>query len=317
MPRVLVAGELNTDLVMTGLPSLPILGRELVGTGFRMTLGSSSAITAVRLATLGVPVDFIGWVGADEMGRYVVQQLAAAGIGTLHIRTIPDAATGVTLVLTYPRDRAMVTYPGVIAGFDGQDITREMLRGYTHLHVGSFFLQTGLQAHLPAIFQMAHTSGLTTSLDCGWDPSEQWQNNLYLRPTLAATDWFFPNESEATALTDGSSQLSRLAEQVSGTVVIKRGGDGATAIYAHETLHRPALAVEVVDTTGAGDAFNAGYLYATLTGQPDPLTFAVACGAQAVTQIGGTTHAPTAEQLKQFIANLPHPPASSPFSEGE
>lgn len=305
MARVLVAGELNADLVMTGLPNLPILGRELVGTGFRMTLGSSSAITAVRLATLGLPVDFMGWVGDDEMGRYVTQQLVVFGVGTQPIRTITGAATGVTLVLTYPRDRAMLTYPGVMAEFDGQEINHDLLSGYAHLHVGSFFLQSALQAHLPAIFQVAHAAGLTTSLDCGWDPTEQWQANPHLQPTLAVTDWFFPNESEATALTAGTWQPLKLAEQVGGTVVIKRGAEGAMAIYPpnHEIVNRPTLAVEVVDTTGAGDAFNAGYLYATLTGQADPLAFAIACGAQAVTQVGGTTNAPTAEELNEFMSN--------------
>lgn len=305
MTRVLVAGELNADLVMTGLPSLPILGRELVGKGFRMTLGSSSAITAVRLATLGLPVDLVGWVGDDEMGGYVVQQLAAFGVGTQHIRTITGATTGVTLVLTYPLDRAMLTYPGVMAEFDGREINHDLLSGYTHLHVGSFFLQSALQAHLPAIFGLAHEGGLTTSLDCGWDPSEQWQANPYLRATLAATDWFFPNESEATTLTDGTWQPSKLAEQVGGTLVIKRGAEGATAIYppTREIANRPTLSVPVVDTTGAGDAFNAGYLYATLTRQADPLAFAVACGAQAVTQVGGTTNAPTAEELNEFMSN--------------
>lgn len=304
MARVLVAGELNADLVMTGLPSLPILGRELVGTGFRMTLGSSSAITAVRLATLGLPVDLVGWVGDDEMGRYVIQQLMTFGVGTQHIRTITGAATGVTLVLTYPRDRAMLTYPGVMAEFDGQEINHELLSGYTHLHVGSFFLQSALQAHLPAIFQLAHEGGLTTSLDCGWDPAEQWLANSNLHPTLAVTDWFFPNESEATALTDGKWQPLTLAEQVGGTLVIKRGAEGATATYppSREIVDRPSLPVSVVDTTGAGDAFNAGYLYATLTSQADPLAFAVACGAQAVTEVGGTTNAPTATEIHEFIA---------------
>lgn len=304
MPRVLVAGELNADLVMTGLPSLPILGRELVGTGFHMTLGSSSAITAVRLAALGSKVDFIGWVGDDDMGRYVIQQLAAFGVGTRHIRIIARAQTGITLVLTYPRDRAMLTYPGVMSDFDGQEINRDLLSAYSHVHVGSFFLQTALQAHLPTIFRLAHSRGLTTSLDCGWDPTEQWQANPYLKPTLALTDWFFPNESEATALTGGVWNPLQLAEQVSRTLVIKRGAEGATAVYpaTREIKNCPALPVEVVDTTGAGDAFNAGYLYATLTGQADPLLYGIACGAQAVTQIGGTTNAPTAAELNQFIA---------------
>ncbi|MBN1562983.1 MAG: carbohydrate kinase family protein [Anaerolineae bacterium] len=300
MSRILVAGELNVDLVMSGLPALPVLGQELIGTGFNIVMGSSSAITAARLAALGAHVDFVGQIGSDDLGHFMLRELQTFGVGTQLIETIPNTNTDVTISLTYEHDRALMTFPGLMTTFAGQSITPDLLANYTHVHVGSFFLQTGLQAQLPALFSRAHDLGLTTSLDTGWDPHQHWMQNPHLGPTLAETDYFFPNEKEALALSDGTTAL---ADRVGGTLIVKRGGDGASAIPAnskHEQIDIAALPVEVVDTTGAGDAFNAGFLYATIINRaalPDALRFAVACGAQAVTQVGGATNAPTAEAI--------------------
>jgi sugar/nucleoside kinase (ribokinase family) len=306
MVRILVAGELNADLVMSGLPSLPMLGRELIGTDFAMLMGSSSAITAARLAALGrddpqFAVDFVGVVGDDEIGRFVVRELRGYGVHTDLVQTI-EAATGVTIALSYARDRAFVTYPGAMTRFDGAAITAVRLANYAHLHVGSFFLQTSLQPNLAYIFQMAREQGVTTSLDVGWDPSEQWMSNPHLAPALAQVDDFLPNEDETAALAQTAESLRAL---VRGTLIVKRGGKGASAYEDAAPLHIPALPVEVVDTTGAGDAFNAGYIYARrIRHEPleQALRFAVACGAQAVMQVGGATNAPSEQMIRARLA---------------
>jgi sugar/nucleoside kinase (ribokinase family) len=303
MKRVLVAGELNADMVLSGLPSLPVLGRELIGTGFAMVMGSSSAITAARLAALGADdsnfaVDFVGLVGDDDIGRFVLNQLRGFGVQTDAVQ-VTDLPTGVTIALTYPRDRAMVTYPGAMTAFDGAAITPGLLANYTHLHIGSFFLQTGLQPHIARLFELAHAQGVTTSLDVGWDPAETWLRNPHLAPALAQTDDFLPNEDEAAAL---SPDIDALRKLVRGTLVVKRGGRGASA-YDEDVVDVPALPVEVVDTTGAGDAFNAGYIYARRirgASLSAALRFAAACGAQAVTQIGGATNAPSEAQIRDL-----------------
>jgi sugar/nucleoside kinase (ribokinase family) len=305
MSRILVAGELNADLVMTGLPSLPVLGRELTSTGFRITLGSSSAITAARLAALGAPTDFVGRMGGDDLGRFVLRELQGFGVGTAHIQIVPEAQTDVTIALTYAHDRALLTYPGLMTTFNGATLTPELLAEYAHLHVGSFFLQPALQPELPRLFRLAHDSGLTTSLDTGWDPQEQWMQNPHLRPTLAETDYFFPNESELAALCGGEWNPPQLAEFIRGTLVIKCGAKGALAMRAGgEAVTMPAFVVEAIDTTGAGDAFNAGFVYTTIVARgsaAEALRFAAACGAQAVTQVGGATNAPSAEMIQQWL----------------
>lgn len=308
LSRILVAGELNVDLVMTGLPALPVLGRELIATGFQITLGSSSAITAARLAALGAATDFVGRVGGDDLGSFLLRQLQRFGVGTAYIQTLPDAQTDVTIALTYERDRALFTYPALMSTFDGDPITPELLAGYSHLHVGSFFLQTALQPQLPHLFRLAHQQGLTTSLDPGWDPREQWMGNPHLAPTLAETDCFFPNESELKAICGDAWNPRQLAARVRGLLAVKRGAEGALVLCADaEPVTMPAYAVETVDTTGAGDAFNAGFIFSRFVARDDlagSLRFAVACGAQAVTQVGGATNAPSAESLRQWMSGL-------------
>ena len=303
MARILVAGELNVDLVMTGLPSLPVIGRELTAADFHVVLGSSSAITAARLAALGADVDFIGIVGKDDFGRFVLDELRRFGVGTDLIEQV-DIPTGVTIALTYSHDRALLTYPGTIAAYDGSNIAAELLVNYGHLHVGAYYLQTGLQPALPTLFKSARDHGLTTSLDVGWDPQEQWGGNPWLAQSLEQTDFFFPNESEAAALMGGGDTGS-LTAQVGGWLIVKQGGKGAAAYNKQgETLFVPALPVEVIDTTGAGDAFNAGFIYAhRVASKPvqESMRFAAACGAQAVTQVGGATGAPSAASIEQFI----------------
>ena len=306
--RILVVGELNADLVMGGLPSLPVLGQELLGTDFRMTLGSSSAITAARLAALGAAVDFVGWVGADTIGRFTLGALASYGVGTQSVHTVPDGATGVTIALTYAHDRALLTYPGVMRDFDGAAVTPALLARYAHVHVGSFALQSGLRTALPRIFRDAHAQGLTTSLDIGWDPSGRWAALPHLRETLAETDYFFPNADEVRALLGGAEDVRTLARWVRGTLVVKRGREGALAVPPQPDralVEVPSWPVQVVDTTGAGDAFNAGFLYATVVEGATleaALRFGVACGAQAVTQLGGATGAPSAEAIRRWMA---------------
>jgi sugar/nucleoside kinase (ribokinase family) len=310
MKRILVIGELNADLILSGLPSLPLLGRELLGTGFATVLGSSSAITAARLAALGADdleyaVDFAGWVGDDQMGRFVLDQLHHFGVHTEAVQIV-DTPTGVTISLTYAHDRSLLTYPGAMSVFDGAAIGAEMLARYEHVHVGSFFLQPALQSNLAQIFQMAREQGVTTSLDVGWDPWEKWMRNAHLADVLAHTDGFLPNEDEATSL---AADVGILKQKVSGTLFVKQGRRGASAYIRGEDgviteFHTPSFMVNPIDTTGAGDAFNAGLIYGRyIRGETveSAMRFAVACGAEATLHIGGATAAPTEQIMRAWI----------------
>ena len=306
MPKkTLVVGELNVDLIVSGLEGFPALGQEILARGLQVVLGSSSAICAAGLARLGARVDFLGRVGVDDYGTFVVGELDRLGVGTGQVIRDPVVRTGVTISLTYPQDRALITYPGCIPRLTVEDIDFSILHRYRHLHVGSYFLQTGLQPGLPVLFRRARQVGLTVSLDVGYDPKERWGGEDLLT-LLEQVDVFLPNEEEAQAIAgvrDTEAALRELAKRAR-LVVVKCGASGAISLQEGRVVRSPAFRVEVVDTTGAGDSFNAGFIYAyVLRRMPleDSLRFANACGALSATGIGGTAAQPTLEEVTALL----------------
>ena len=306
---VLVIGELNVDLIVSGLPSLPVLGRDLICTGITRALGSSSAIFARALAGLGAWVAFMGKVGDDEDGRFMLAQLAELGIELEHVVVDPAVQTGVTISLTYAEDKAQVTYPGSIAAYGLAEVDLSALsgtgQGCGHLHMASMYLQTALRPAFPSLLGRAKAAGLTTSLDPGWDPAVRWGADL--DEALAAVDILFVNEHEARAITgaasavEGARELARRAP----LVVAKLGAHGAALAAGESLVTVPPYPVRVVDTTGAGDSFDAGFIYSyVVDGRPvaQALRFANACGAIAVTRLGGASSVPTAAEVEAFLA---------------
>jgi len=302
---VLVVGELNVDLILSGLAAFPVLGKEILAGGAHQVMGSSSAICAAGMARLGLQVDYLGKVGTDTYGDFVTGQLRALGIGTHHVIHDQSAQTGVTVSLTYPDDRALVTYLGCSSELRLEDIDPSILPGYNHLHVGSYFLQQGLQPGLAELFQRAHHAGLTVSLDMGFDPYEEWGDDG-LMAVLPLVDVFLPNEVEACGIArvdDTEAALRALAPRTR-LIVVKCGASGAMTLRDGQIIHSPAFRVDVRDTTGAGDSFNAGFVHAhVFQGLPleGAMHFANACGALSTTGFGGTGAQPTLAQVRAFL----------------
>jgi sugar/nucleoside kinase (ribokinase family) len=301
---ILAIGELNADLIITGLKEAPVLNREIIAGGFKQTLGSSTALCGANLAKLGLKVAFCGKVGNDENGRYVIKELQKRGIDTGFCKIDPSEETGVTLALNWNGDRALVTVLGTIAAFSSADFDIAILKTAGHIHVGSFFLQEALRRDLPRIFKTAHDYGLTTSLDAGWDDTGTW--DFGIREVLGHTDIFFPNETEALNITKESS-WDRAAKELGKfctTVVVKRGKNGACCVRGGKVYSTTAYAdVKVIDTTGAGDSFNAGFVYGFIQGFPPEqcLEYGNACGNISVGAIGGADAELDIENVKTIM----------------
>ncbi len=289
---VLVAGELNVDLILNRLDQFPVVGKEILARDMLLTLGSSSAIFASNLAALGSRVRFCGRVGKDAFGDKVLTDLKAAGVDCSAITRSPTAATGISVALNIKEDRAMVTYPGAMEELTAADITDEMLDSAAHLHVSSIYLQPGLKPGLANLFRRARKRGLTTSLDPQWDPSEQWHCDLEnLLPNLSV---FLPNEQELRFMTGAENWDSGLEKirQQAPLIVVKRGGEGAVLSTGDKQIHQQAfLNDEVADAIGAGDSFDAGFIHRFVNGfEADVcLSYGALCGALNTTGHGGTT----------------------------
>jgi len=295
---LLVLGEINVDLIVNGEDLVPVFGQELLVDDVTLTMGSSSVIFACGAARLGHRVGFVGVVGDDELGYFMLREMRARGVDVSSVIVDPAIKTGITVSLSTPSDRAMLTYAGAIAALRADQVDPRLLDRARHLHVSSYFLQDGLRPGLPALLASARARGLTTSLDPGFDPHETWDSGLH--EALRHVDVFLPNEVEGPAIAgtaDTGSALETLATRVP-VVALKLGAQGAVARRGAEVERATPPPVRVVDTTGAGDSFDAGFIYGYLAGWPlaQTVRLACACGALATRLPGGTNGQPTLEE---------------------
>ena len=299
---ILVAGEINPDLILTG-DVVPVFGQvEKLVDSATLTVGSSSAIFACGAARLGLKVAFIGICGDDIFGRFMLDQMRARGVDVSNVILREDGQTGLSVILNRGSDRAILTHSGLMAALKASDIPDTLLQNARHLHVASYFLQTNLQPELPSLFQRARTLGLTTSLDTNYDPSEQW---IGFDELLAVTSVFLPNEKEALSLSK-ESDVNLAADRLSSKVevlAVKLGAEGALGIHMGEKVQVPSISVNVVDTVGAGDSFDAGFLYGYLNqwSLAQSLRLACICGALSTQRAGGTDGQPTLDEAMKFL----------------
>ena len=285
---IVVAGDANVDLLLKDVPPLEA-GKEKLAAGADLTLGGSSSITALVLSKLGVRVTFAGVVGDDLLGKFVEKRLRAARIGTEALRRLREARTGITVWHSQGADRAGITWPGSVETFSESHVPESILARVRHLHVGAYFLLKGFHEGASTLFRKARRLGLSTSLDCNYDPSERWDSGI--REVLKETDIFLPNEDEARLLCRGISVREAAAElaRLAKIVVVKRGQRGVLVVSAGQTIDVPAVEVRVVETTGAGDSFNAGFLARHVRGATleECARAGVEAGARAVSRGGG------------------------------
>ena len=288
---VTIAGELNLDLILYGLPEELPPERELLADGMMLTLGSSSAIVAHNLAALGSLVGFQSLIGEDSLGQIALDRLAEGGVDVSRVRRVQgQTTTGLTIILPRAGWRNILTYAGTIADLSLKDLDFDYLSDSRHFHLSSFYLQTALRPDLGELFRRLKAAGLTISLDTNDDPQDLWGGGL--KDLLKYVDVLLPNAREATRIT-GTDDAERAIQQLAGMVplvVVKLGPEGALAQRGKERFTGPSLKVTAVDAVGAGDSFDAGFLHEYLRGSDLPACLASGnrAGALSVTRPGGT-----------------------------
>jgi len=284
MPRfdITVAGELNLDLILYGLPDELPPEREFLVDQMMLTPGGSSAIVAHNLAALGSQVGFIARIGDDQFGQIALDHLATGGVDVSKLRRMTGSTkTGLTVILQRDSWRNMVTYAGATLELNFADLDLDYLASSRHFHLSSFYLQRGLQSHVAKLFRRLKASGLTISLDTNDDPEDRWEGGI--REALRYVDVFLPNEREARRIV-GADDLEI------AVVVVKLGAQGAMAQRGPERFVSPAVGVNVVDAVGAGDSFDAGFLHQYVCGADLSACLASGnlAGALSTTRPGGT-----------------------------
>jgi sugar/nucleoside kinase (ribokinase family) len=305
-PDVLVIGDANPDLVLTG-DVVPAFGQaETLVDVADLVLGGSAAIVACGLARLGVTTALAATIGDDLFGGFVRDALDERGVDTRWLRVDPEAATGISVVLSIG-DRAILTFPGAIASSGPELIDEDLLTSVRHVHSASFFLLPRLSEHLPEVFARAHAAGATTSVDTNWDPTQTWGGVGRL---LDHTDVLLPNAAELLAIA-ARADRDEAARVVLGhgcQVSLKDGAEGGVLWQAPDLVTRVAAPpVDAIDTTGAGDSFDAGFISGLVGGlsREECLFRAVTCGSLSTRAVGGTAGQPDLDELRAGFRATP------------
>lgn len=292
---LIVVGDCNPDLIVTGDDVGPEFGQaEKLVAGMSLVIGGSASITAVAAARLGLRVALVAAVGDDPAGELILALLAREGVQTDAVTIRTGLPTGMTAVLSRGADRAILTAPGAMTTVTTADVPGTLLARARHLHVSSYFLlEEAIGASLATMLSTARARGLSTSLDTNYDPAGRWGDQR-LRAALTQADVFLPNEAEACGIS-GESELGRAARALAAAgrnVVIKLGAAGALCVPSAPAV--PSLVkvpqVRPLDTTGAGDCFNAAVITGMLQGLdlPDAVALGCAVGAASTAAVGGT-----------------------------
>lgn len=300
---VLVVGDANVDLVLHG-DVVPRFGQaEQLLDAAELVLGSSASIVACGLARLGVPTRLCAVVGGDDFGRFTLAELARAGVDTTAVRVDAATPTGISVILSTPDDRAILTSPGAIPLLRAADVLAAIeTSGVRWVHFASPFLMPDFLAELPQLARTLREQGINTSLDTNWDPAERWAG---IAEVVAQVDVLLPNHAELAALAAAVNPHDPSPEALCALgvrVVVKDGADGGWSLDSGGVrASAPGIAVDVVDTTGAGDSFDAGYLAAIAYGHNDEqirLQWATTAGSLSTTASGGTGAQPDLGQLR-------------------
>jgi sugar/nucleoside kinase (ribokinase family) len=306
---IICLGIMVADVIGRPLRTLPDPGRLVLVDEMELHIGGCAVNTATALARLGIPVEIIGRVGTDPFGDFVLQQLAEQGIGVRNVSRDPKAGTSATMVMVDPDgERRFVHYLGANAHLTLDDVDLSVIESAEILHVAGALVLPGLDGKPTAeLMQRAKATGVTTFLDVVWDDTGRWME--LLGPCLPYTDYFIPNLTEAQALLglemEEPEDIARaLLGHGVGTVVLKLGADGCLLMtHTGEAMHFPAFEVDVVDATGAGDAFAAGFIAGVWQGRSLEQTarFANAVGGLCVTGLGAAGGVCSLSETLAFI----------------
>jgi sugar/nucleoside kinase (ribokinase family) len=295
---VITVGDVFVDIVMSGFAAMPKLGEEVECERLQYEAGGGAAITACGLAKLGCKTALLAVVGKDD-SDWFRRRIADCGVDVSHLMLHESEPTATTVSVSTNIDRAFFTYRGankLLPELFSDPAFRQTLQQARHVHVAHALAPNTLLA----LANELHDAGTTLSLDVGW--SEDWLRDERSLRALKSIDLFLPNEREAELMTKQSepeAMLQAFANAGLPTVALKLGANGSALLHAGKQSFAAAQTVTAMDTTGAGDCFDAGFLFAWLNGKTpmECLRIANICGALSTRALGGIAGFPQRDEL--------------------
>ena len=319
---VLVTGSPSVDLVFSGLPHWPVLGQEMYVPGFAMSAGAVFNVAAT-LRRLGLRVGLLCEVGNDLFSHYILEEAERFGISRdlIFVRDYP--LRSISVCLPHEGERGFVSYADASRGSSGpagelllaeqhtggeaavHGFAPDMLAALDTITCEAAFLY--VYANMRPVLEVLHRRETRLFLDAGWSLSTLTDSSLV--ELVRYGHYFMPNLAEASLITSEQNpdEAAHRLARMGPTSIIKLGERGVVACQDGELINCPALPIEhVVDTTGAGDAFDAGFIYGILRGYSlrDSLNCGTICGSLSTTAMTGTAAVPTAEELENIRAQM-------------
>jgi sugar/nucleoside kinase (ribokinase family) len=306
---IICLGILVADIVGRPLRTVPEPGGLVLVDEMSLHTGGCASNTATALARLGLPVEVIGKIGTDSFGDFVLNALKERKIGTRGILRDKGVGTSATMAMvSQDGERRFVHYLGANACLTLDDVDISMVEAGAILHIAGALVMPGIDGKPTAeLLQHAQHAGVVTFLDTVWDDTGRWMDTL--APCLPYVDYFVPSLLEARALTglDDPAEITRaFLERGVKCVGLKMGVDGCLVMSAEgQVIHLPAFQVDVLDATGAGDAFAAGFIAGVWQGWELEKTarFANAVGALCVTGLGASGGLRSLSETVSFMEN--------------
>lgn len=301
---VITIGDSCVDMILRGKDIVPEFNqKEKIFDDYNIVMGGSTLIFASQCGRLGLKTVVAGKTGKDPFGKIIMDTLKRSNVCTDYMTMSEELKTGVTVALCKEHDRAMLTYNGTIDAMKPEDIPWDALEQSKHLHIGSYFLLKSVQKKFPDMIDCIHKNNGTVSLDTNWDPEEKWESGL--KDILPKIDIFFPNENEAMAITGESTAEKAIdvLKSVIPVVAVKLGANGAITYYQGKSGFFESIDVPKVDAVGAGDSFDAGFVYGFITGEDmDTCTrMGNITGSLNIRGEGGTKTQPYYDEFKQYL----------------
>jgi ribokinase len=298
-----IYGDVNVDIVIPGVEHLPLPGQEDVVDIMNTYVGGGAVLFALGLGKLGLKPVFQGSIGDDCYGKFILEEFNKTNTDNSLLAVSKTNKTGISISFTNEKDRSFLTYRGTNSEIDLDAVSLTEVQKARHIHVTGYAGSSNHEKYLKLFKRVKEMKGTTISLDVGWDETEEWYEGIYeLFPYI---DVLFMNETEAIHYSRKNSAEEAAADisKHCNIAAIKLGKKGAMACRSGQFYKANSYKVTAVDTTGAGDSFNAGFIYGFLKDKDmqECLKYGNGCGALSVTQFGGNTGFPTEAELLKFI----------------
>lgn len=308
--QLVCAGEFFTDLIFSDLEELPILGQEVKTDDFTISIGGGAAITATAAALLGRPTELVTVWGSSALDGEARNRLADSGVSCSGAQLREDLVSGVTVAVSTREDRYFLTYPGASRAVEQhllKERTLERMGRSGHIH---FALTPSSWSPFRGAVRRLRAGGSTVSWDLGWDPAAG--GSRAFRDLCRELDLVFLNEVEACKYAGARSDREALAyfAHPDNTVVIKQGAAGAVVSHnASQPVRKDAIEVDAIESTGAGDAFNGGFLHAWMAGKAadEALLAGNVCGGLSTRSPGGVNALPSRSEFDHQLGRVERP----------